>query len=143
MRHIGRHQPVDNLRQIFVRIGDLDLRSGQQLAERRLPVLAGAPPAQDRRRIDDAEHPAVPVDHRKARMRGRGLGKKAAAPGAASSSSGSVSHLGRHHLLHPGQREWIDAVFARQMMAAACDLLGQDRAAHQQHGHHMRGARRR
>ena len=74
----------------------------------------------------------VAVDHRKAGMIRVGIGQE----GGQLVQRHAVRHglhVGHHDLPHPGQDERIDPVFARQMMAAARHLLGQDRAPHQQH----------
>ena len=42
-----------------------------------------------------------------------------------------------HDLADPHQLERVDAVFARDVMAAARELLGQDRALEQEHGHRI------
>ncbi len=43
-------------------------------------------------------------------------------------------HLARHHLFDRMPLQRIDAVLAVDVIAAARDLLGEDRAAHRQHG---------
>ena len=50
---------------------------------------------------------------------------------------GNGLHVARHDVADPGQRKRIDAIFAHDMVPAPGDLLGQDRAAHQQHRHRM------
>ena len=104
-----------------------------EFPKRGLAMLSGTTPGQHCRRIDDTEHMPLRIDNGEARVLGAGVGQE----------SGDLVQrhrlrqrldVRRHDLLHPRQRERIDLVFARQMMAASGDLLGQDGTAHQQHG---------